>query len=328
MKRIGIVLSAILTLCPLYLTAQQTDAPDQDDTGEMDMKNSGGTVTEEKEVVATGGVLYNDGRVNYAPLGVELAVQSEDTGAGVKSIYIWVDDASKQVYSTPVKFEGEGQHAIAFQVEDNVGNLSTLKTFAFVVDAAAPEIKVVSAFKGVQMTNGMYVPADNKFSIVAQDKLSGVKSVEYAVDGQEMQAYNGEIVLVEKSGQHTISFRATDNVGNVSETASYSFFIDGTAPSVEIACDPAAFNKDGVNFISGKTAVVITAKDADTDIASIVYYVDGGEAQNYTYQFKLADGAHTIKAMAVDAVGNESEVVEYSVTVDAADPSAYVEAEK
>ena len=31
MKRIGIVLSAILTLCPLYLTAQQTDAPDQDD---------------------------------------------------------------------------------------------------------------------------------------------------------------------------------------------------------------------------------------------------------------------------------------------------------
>ena len=336
MKRISILLSVLLLgVCPVLMTAQQTDAPDQEDSGVAPASSTNVAadstvkpVGEEKEVIATGGALYNDGSIDYAPAGVQFAVQSQDTGAGVKSIYVWVDNSAMQTNTAPIGFNAEGRHSIAFQVEDNVGNLSAMKTYSFIMDTTAPEVKIISAFKGIQMTNGVYVPADNKFMIIARDKLSGVKSIEYAVDGGAMQTYNENILLTEKSGMHTIVYRAADNVGNIGGTMTNVFYIDGTAPVVEIASDPAAFSKDGVNFISGKASIVITAKDADTDVVSIMYYIDNGEAAQYSYPIKLSGGEHTVKAMAIDAVGNESQLAEYKVSVDASDPSAYVEAEK
>jgi hypothetical protein len=336
MKRISILLPVLfLGICPVLLTAQQTDAPDQDAVSKPAVVSTTNTVepeaakvTPEKEVIATGGALYNDGSIDYAPAGAKFAVQSQDAGAGVKNIYIWVDNAAMKVYSTPVGFTNEGRHSIAFQVEDNVGNVSAMKTYSFIMDTTAPSVKIVSAFKGVKMTNGVYVPANNKFTVLAQDKLSGVKSISYAVDGGEFMAYDKNIVLADKSGMHTILYRSTDNVGNISKTMTNVFYIDGTAPVVTIASDPAAFVKDGVNYISGKSSITITAKDADTDVVSIMYYIDAGEAMQYSYPFKLTSGEHTIKAIAVDAVGNESQLAEYKVSVDASDPSAYVEAGK
>ena len=56
-----------------------------------------------------------------------------------------------------------------------------------------------------------------------------------------------------------------------------------------------------------------------------MFSIDGGEYKEYKYAIeKLQAGDHTIKAKAIDLVGNESQEVEFKVSVDDNSPEGKV----
>jgi hypothetical protein len=128
-------------------------------------------------------------------------------------------------------------------------------------------------------------------------------------------------------GPHTLTVRArfrTAIVGApelISATASRSFTVDTTPPSLSVTTGPA----DGsTSSDPGRTATFgFVASDATTSVRAVECKLDGGafspcaSSGSQTYS-GLADGAHTFTVRATDAAGNAtSRTVSWTVAVPA-----------
>ena len=71
-------------------------------------------------------------------------------------------------------------------------------------------------------------------------------------------------------GSHTVTFLATDNAGNVSNPASYTFTLDTVPPNVVITSPTAALTTNTNVTILGTTA------DTGSGLALLQAEVDGG----------------------------------------------------
>ncbi len=113
---------------------------------------------------------------------------------------------------------------------------------------------------------------------------SGVKEIVYKTNSGEYQPYSAPFT-VSKEGQTTISYRATDNAGNVEQPKSLTIKLDKTAPKVGsviprhlatgvapatnvTAAFSEAMNKATIN----KTTVKLVKKGTTTPVAATVVY--------------------------------------------------------
>jgi hypothetical protein len=323
MRKLALWISILILGVSVAVFAQVTDAPDEVEEFEVE-EVTAEPVVEEREIAATEGVVYNDGTIDFASRDVNFIINASDEGAGVREIYYSTDGAEEMVYENPITFDTEGRHNIAFRIEDNVGNVSPVRDYSFIMDLTAPDAFIKSQTNTVVIDDITYVSPINNFVLFALDNLSGVRNIEYAVEGSDMVTYSEPFVISGETGTKTIAYRATDNVGNVSETLVYEFFLDATAPTVSISTEPEAFVRNDISFISDRYFINISAEDEESGVEKILYAIDDGEFEEYTLPFKLSEGSYVIKAMAVDAVGNISEEFTYSVEVDATKPEGDV----
>ena len=316
----------ILFVFAFGLVSYAQDTTDTKDTAETTEVVK--TEETKKEVSAASGFLYNDGTTNYVSLGIKFQIDATDQLSGVKKVYYITDlDNAFNVYLNPFgSFITEGKHYIAYKVEDNVGNFSAIKYFEFIMDLTAPETSISTDKPIVKLGDTIYLSAKHNFTLYAIDKLSGLKSLEYQINNDAFGAYAAPFALNGlTTGVHRINFKATDNVGNVSATTQYTFFLDNNAPTVNFDVEPVIFEKDGKKYVSSKSLVKISAQDNETGIAQILFSIDGGEYKEYKYPIeKLQNGDHTIKAKAIDLVGNESPEVELVVSVDNESPEGKI----
>src|SRR2546427_390317 len=153
-------------------------------------------------------------------------------------------------------------------------------------------------------------------TLTATDDNSGVASTTYRVDGGGWQTYASP-VQISGDGAHALDFYSTDLAGNVEGTRSVGFRIDATAPQTEIALD--GIRGDDYWFHSAVT-VSVTATDAGSGVASILYRLDGGGWVTYTAAFDGGDGEHGVDADAVEGAGWEGEVASQWFGVDTTPP--------
>ncbi len=280
---------------------------------------------QEKEVVVAEGVVYNDGKIDYASADVKYLINAVDAGAGVKAVYVQLDDSAMGLYTEALTVRTEGKHLIAYKVEDQVGNISPVKNYEFVMDATAPTVLLNTDQKTVKIGDVVYLSSNYNFVLTANDKLSGVKSIEVALDEAELQTYTNVVSAnAEEDGMHKVYFQATDQVGNVSEKQEFQYFLDLTAPSVDISADPVVFEKEGKNYVSPMTDIKVSAKDNDTGVAKVLVAVDDGEFSEYDFPIHLTVGSHTVKVKAVDLVGNMSAEKSMTFEVDGDSPEGEV----
>jgi hypothetical protein len=129
-------------------------------------------------------------------------------------------------------------------------------------------------------------------------------------------------------GAHTVKAAAADAAGNESvESAPASFTVDVTAPNAPVITSPAG----GAHVNSQKPTYSGTAEAGSTvkvivDGSSVgTTTADGTGNWTLTQPTDLPEGAHTVKATAADAAGNESvESAPVSFTVDVTAPNAPV----
>src|SRR5690606_39660651 len=111
------------------------------------------------------------------------------------------------------------------------------------------------------------------FMLHATDESSGVASVEYQVDGGAWLPYTTTVPFAER-GEHTVSYRATDVAGNVSEVGTVTFTVvagdeeDTTAPTV--TAEVAGEQDDNGAFVGSATAT-LTATDDASGVESVEY---------------------------------------------------------
>jgi len=271
-----------------------------------------------KEALQPG--LYNNGKVDYATSGIKFSIAGEDVLSSVKSIFYKIDKGEYVEYKEPISIAEEGLHTIYYYSVDNVGNQSTTVAYPVVIDNTPPDVILSADLKLYSANNKLYGSIATKYSIVAADLLSGVKVIEYSIDGGTYTTYTTPFTI-DKAGEHTIKYKATDNVGNVSEEKQLTVFVDNVKPIVKIVPSGKFFEKDKKQYAPRNFQYQIEASDTESGVNKILVSIDNGEYVIYKSPITIEkEGDHTISAKAVDNVGNISDEVKLTFTVDVTPP--------
>uniref|UniRef100_UPI000E347722 OmpL47-type beta-barrel domain-containing protein n=1 Tax=Jiangella endophytica TaxID=1623398 RepID=UPI000E347722 len=250
-----------------------------------------------------------------------VTITATDAQSGVASIAYALDGGSFQPYTTPVTVSAVGDHVVQYRATDNAGNTSPVESVAFTVVAPEPDDttppETSAAVTGDRNDEGDYIGAAT-VTVTATDAQSGVASIEYNLDGAGFTAYTAPVV-VSSVGDHTVQYRATDNAGNVAPVESVAFTVvapepDDTTPPTVAASVAGEQNPDGA-YVDSAT-VTVTATDAESGVASVVYSLDDGAFVPYTGPVVVSSvGEHTVRYRATDHAGNESEAGSVTFTV-------------
>ncbi len=145
-----------------------------------------------------------------------VTVTATDADSGVASVEYAVNDGEFEPYTDPVVVNAAGEHMVWFRASDNAGNTAEADSVSFVVVEPAPEDttppEVGAEVTGERDGDGAYVGSAT-VTVTATDADSGVASVEYAVNDGEYRFYEGPVTL-DRPGEYTVAFRATDNAEN------------------------------------------------------------------------------------------------------------------
>ncbi|MFG2054443.1 OmpL47-type beta-barrel domain-containing protein [Micromonospora sp. NPDC048930] len=171
--------------------------------------------------------------------GATVTVTATDSGSGVDRIEYSLDGQPYAAYTAPVTVNQVGQHAVSYRATDKAGNTSSPQTASFtVVDPPAPDTTpptVNATLAGQLDDTGAYVGSAT-VTLTAADSGSGVDRIEYSLDGELYTRY-AVPVTVDRPGQHTVSYRATDKAGNTSAAASVAFTVVASGPQPDCVKD-------------------------------------------------------------------------------------------
>ncbi|MEU4641406.1 family 16 glycoside hydrolase [Micromonospora sp. NPDC023814] len=255
-----------------------------------------------------------------------VTLSATDTESGVDRIEYSLDGQPYATYTAPVAVTQPGQHTLSYRATDKAGNTSAAQSVSFTVvrppepDTTPPTAS--AAVTGERDDNGAYVGSAT-VTLSATDTESGVDRIEYSLDGAAYAGYSAP-VTVNQSGQHTLSYRATDKAGNTSAAQSVSFTVvqppapDTTPPT---ATATVSGQRDSAGAYVGAATVTISATDAGTGVDRIEYSLDGQPYAAYSAPVTVNQvGQHTVGYRATDKAGNTSTPQSVSFTV--VDPPA------
>jgi hypothetical protein len=228
-----------------------------------------------------------------------------------------------------------GPHEVVVTITDVAGNTTTESKIIEIDDCTPPET-VDDAPDGWQNS-------DVDVTLTCSDTGSGCASTTYEVDGGATQT--GNTVSLTTEGTHTITYRSTDNDGNVEATNTVTVMIDKTPPVIttsgddtveatgpdgatvdyssdasdalsgvlagSLSCNPPS----GSSFPLGETTVSCTADDiaGNTGTASLTITVVDTTAPVVTYDAPtgtiITDDDPIVTATATDAVGVTSAMI-------------------
>jgi alpha-tubulin suppressor-like RCC1 family protein len=158
---------------------------------------------------------------------VTLTVNASDEDGGSGFDKIVLPDNSEITTATDT-FKVTQNGTYTFKAYDKVGNVTTQTVTVSKIDKTAPGTPTISNDKGtVTITPGT-------------DSESGVKEVDYSIDGGAYQKYTAPFTL--EVGSHIVKARTVDNAGNSSSEVTENITISDTA--LEEATDAVEHAED------------------------------------------------------------------------------------
>lgn len=253
---------------------------------------------------------------------VTFAAGVTDPGTLDTFTYQWNfgDGATSTLASPSHTYANYGNYIVSLTVTDKDGLSSTVTKTVTLVDGIAPTVSVTSPAAGSTVSGVVTITAS------ATDNNS-VAGVTFYVDGVAMGAedtvapysYNWDTTQL-ANGTHTLTAKARDAAGNTATSAALTVTVnnsDITAPTVSITGPTTG------SSVSGTINITANASD-NVGVAGVTFYLDGvamgpeDTASPYSYSCdttKIANGTHTLTAMARDAAGNTATSAAVAVTV-------------
>lgn len=166
------------------------------------------------------------GRI-FGTSATTLALSALDTGVGVASFEIAVDANSFVPYSTELTFSNPGEHQLTWRAVDGLGQVAA-GMLTFVTDDAAPG---VSISVDITDTTGRVLIPESLIALATSDATAGVAELLWSLDTAPLQPYTSPFEIGSVGfTTHTLTVRATDRVGNVTETT----FAFRLSPALEV----------------------------------------------------------------------------------------------
>jgi len=266
------------------------------------------------------------GNYHYVSPRTTFALAATDNKAGVKNIYYRIDGGERVTYNSEFKMTNvRGVHNVKYDANDLVENLSSNHYINVFMDNEGPETGIIYSNPQFMDRDTLFITSKSNISLKTRDDASGVKSVEYSIDGDGFKNY-AQFTLPNE-GYHTIKFRSTDNVNNKETEKESSCYIDNTAPEIFIKFSIKAIgSKKGLPVYPNYTRMYVAATDKKVGTEQIQYAMDGAALQLYSSPQTLdasemnrfrKNKKYSVKVVAKDKLGNTSEeTIEFYVGKD------------
>jgi len=212
-----------------------------------------------------------------------------------------------------------GAHTLTAVARDAAGNTATSAAVSLTVanDTTPPTVSITAPAAGATVAGPVTVSAsatDNVGVVGVQFKLDGANL------GAEVTAAPYSVLwtsTLATSGAHSLTAVARDAAGNTSTSAAVSVTVDNAPPTVSLTAPSAGAT------VAGPVTVSASAVD-NVGVLGVQFKLDGANlgaevtVAPYTLSWTTTttiNGAHTLTAVARDAVGNLGTAAEVSVTV-------------
>lgn len=262
--------------------------------------------------------IFNDGTIDYLPFGTKLRLENEALNPETGAVFYSLNFTDSQPYTNPLVLDEEGQFWISYATQDIFGKVSPVKHYTAIVDGTAPVLRYL-------IQDGYYMSADNQIYFTSNTSLivwgedtgSGTENIfirfnddEYIDFINETAIYLGEEY---EDGAYQLESYLVDHVGNTSTPVSQIFYLDNTAPEVEIKIEPDAVIINGRIYIDPETVLSFVASDEGSGVKDIFASLNGSAFASVLDDFILpVIGDNAIAFYAVDNLGNKSEIKEVS----------------
>ena len=253
-----------------------------------------------------------------------IGLESTDNLSGVKGTYYTIDKMSQRVYGSPIDLSGlsDGPHTLRFYSDDNVENEESIKELMFYLDKINPETQLVVIGDQHEATY-YYVSSRTTFELPAIDNKAGVAKTSFSINKQDVQNYATAFGLPNELGLHSITYNSEDNVRNVEEKQTRTFYMDNKAPNTTIDYGtPQFFTRDTL-FINQTTPITIIPRDKHSGVQSTSTAVNG-EVQAGNEFTIPTEGHKEIVFSSVDMVNNQEENKTSRVYVDNTPPEIFI----
>ncbi|RKG86455.1 DUF11 domain-containing protein [Corallococcus sp. CA049B] len=220
----------------------------------------------------------------------------------------------------------DGPHIITATARDAAGNTSPASTSVpFTVDTTAPALPVVTApTPGQQVatsTPAITGTAEANSTVTVREGTTVLCTT--TADSSGAWSCTSSTLT---DGPHTVSVTARDAVGNTSPARTVSFTVDASVPDAPVIASPAngaVLDAAPVTYSgTAEPGSRVTVTVDGTPLGTVT--TNGSGEWSITPGPALADGDHTVTAVAQDAAGNNSPVATSTFSVDTAAPDAPV----
>ncbi|MDF3818969.1 hypothetical protein P3G55_03600 [Leptospira sp. 96542] len=228
-------------------------------------------------------------------------------------------------FTQPIRIAEEGPTEIYYRSVDKAGNAETPKILVVNVDNTAPRVSLVPLEQLFVLDGVPFASKNNTYTIVAEDKQTGVASVNYSVNQEAPKAY-AEPIKLENTGANLIKYSAADKSGNSSPESSIIITVDDVKPTIEIVPSFPLVEINGKNYQRKGNVFYVNATDKESGVKKVLVKIDEEEYKPYVEAIAVdSQGDHVIKAMSVDNVGNQSDEVEVKFSVDLTPPTSTIQ---
>ena len=239
---------------------------------------------------------------------------SEDNKSGSLIIQYGIGIQPNSEYSVPFHFINKiGLQTINYVALDKVTNKTKNKKLVVFLDNLSPVTGITYGRPQFFNRDTLFINKTTFVKLFAVDYESGVKRVEYSIDGGNYKEYS-KFVLPE-DGFHKISFRTIDNVNNEEEFKTSEVVVDNTAPVIYLNMSILPIGeKDGLAVYPPYTRMYIAATDKYCGTEKILYSINGGKMKDYSSsdnisknKFLTKERKYSVRVIAKDKLGNQNE---------------------
>ena len=231
----------------------------------------------------------------------------------VDGALLGTDTAAPYSFAWGTTAAANSAHTLTVTATDTAGNTAnqsvSVSVSNIVPDTTPPSVSIIAPAAGAIVSNTTTV------QVTAADNV-GVTTVSLKVDGVILGTSTSEScnfawnTTTVANGAHTLTVTATDAAGNSASnsiTVTVSNSVPDTTPPAVSITSPTG------GTVSGTIAVQVSASD-NLGVTAVTFSVDGvllgtDTAAPYSFSWDttaVANGAHTLTAIATDAAGNSA----------------------
>lgn len=254
----------------------------------------------------------SSGKYTYISPRTQFILRAEDDKAGVKQINYSINSTSlDHVYKEPFSLEETGLKYLHFTATDYVGNTSAKKVKAFYCDAEEPVTTLKVGSPKFNSRDTLFITSQTLIHLAATDAHAGINTIAYQLNDQNKQDY-ADAFSVNNTGLVSLTYNATDKVGNEEKINRQTLFVDNEPPTIHYhfsveSIGSKVVREETYTIYPTNMMLYIAATDSRSGGEKIEYRLNGGTILSDNPIKGLAPGNYLVEVFAYDVLGNKSE---------------------